>query len=335
MSRLKKEESAREIRKLDAKINTAQKYMREVIAEANRFNEVYENKRIGYYEYAQHYDKLKDRMDDYSRYISNYRRKIAELKSTEKTILPYAFIIAAVILGIFLVFNSLEGMITGFAVFGQEGIIREINCDGCSEYNVPINAVVLMKLNVSLAGKLVEYYPSSWDIINTNEGIVSVHNSSYYKIEWELAEHSQISYSIKSPENAGGSYRFRAELLNESANEVTLELVAEAGAGYSIPVEENITIPEENVSIPEEYTLPEDNTTIPQPEANYTIPPEEDVGFGIMPINDTNKTQGNFTELSYDIEVFANSGRYMCESNQPYAKCIKDDGKEAYYGELN
>lgn len=290
MSKLKKkEEGAKEIIKLNARIKIAQKCMLELIAEANRLNEVYENKRVSYYEYAHHYDKLKDRMNDYSRYTSDYRRKIAELKSTEKTILPYAFVILAVIIGIFFVFNSLEGRITGFAVFGQEGVTREINCDGCSGYNVPANAVVLMKLNVSSAGKLAEYYPSSWDVINTNGGIVSVHDYEYYKIEWELAEAGGISYSIKSPENAGGSYTFRAEFLNESLNEVTLELFAEAGAGYSLPVEENITIPEEGIAIPPEENItvpPEENITIPPetpetnislPEENITIPPEENI----------------------------------------------------------
>ncbi len=57
-----------------------------------------------------------------------------------------------------------------------------------------------------------------------------------------------------------------------------------------------------------------------QPTENLSLQLGNESGFGIMPVNDTNITQGNFTKVSYDIEVFANGGRYMCESNYTYAR---------------
>lgn len=75
----------------------------------------------------------------------------------------------------------------------------------------------------------------------------------------------------------------------------------------------------------------EEGSTNEEPIENSSKEFNKEVNLEYIEVKEQKK---EFTTISYNIEIFANGGEYRCSGNQPYSKCIKHDGKEAYYGEL-
>ncbi len=98
---------------------------------------------------------------------------------------------------------------------GQVKFDRDLDCHKCGKHKAPPNSIINMSISAGKLGMLEDYYPSSWQLINENNGIVESVNESYNKVSWNNKDKSW--YLIKSPERTTPStkYEFYSKLDNE------------------------------------------------------------------------------------------------------------------------
>ncbi len=229
-----KREHQKEINKLLFNIKLTKKYRQELIKKADKLNKDYENKRIGFLLYSKTYDKLKQKEDYYNEYILSCSERISRIKREQRAekipAVAASILIILLILGTSLLVKQNLNLITGAAIagygygsYGKEtsSITRKISCNGCKNNSVPPSTEINISFIVNKALLLKEIYPSNWNIIDANKGIISVYNSTHYAIEWELTTNT-TSYSIESPES--GIYSFTA-LFDDQIDSINLEII--------------------------------------------------------------------------------------------------------------
>jgi len=105
---------------------------------------------------------------------------------------------------------------------------RDLICHKCGKHKAPPLTEVNVTISASVTNPvendiLTDYYPNDWLVINANEGVVSVYNSTYNKIEWNVGSITDsVSkwYLIRSPQRTipPTKYYFQSELAEQKSD---------------------------------------------------------------------------------------------------------------------
>lgn len=113
--------------------------------------------------------------------------------------------------------------ITGFHSFnGNITIDSETFFKDSIPTNTPINFTV--NINATESGILKVIYPILWDVIDADQGYVSVFDKKNYKIEWEVEGNISKTYILISPDKAG-EYSFKTVFNNVLVSDKLIKVI--------------------------------------------------------------------------------------------------------------
>jgi hypothetical protein len=105
---------------------------------------------------------------------------------------------------------------------------RILDCQKCGQHKAPPLIDVKMTITATVSSPmqntyLIDYYPSEWTVIDSNQGMISVFNSSYNMIKWDIpSAQGSVSkwYIIKSPQRTlpPTKYYFFSEMKNQKSD---------------------------------------------------------------------------------------------------------------------
>lgn len=167
----------------------------------------------------------------------------------------YEIISVALLLIIFCGLIFLKPSITGYTVLElNETFERRVECDGCNETYIPGGVNVSITITAMLSetvenATLVEYYPSSWSLIDAGGGIVSVADENHFKIEWPVSNVDTITktYVVIAPEDST-DFMFDAKVFVTVPEEVIEENVSEEINITEVNITEEVNVTEINIS---------------------------------------------------------------------------------------
>jgi len=105
---------------------------------------------------------------------------------------------------------------------------RTLDCQKCGQHKAPPLTDVKMTITATISSPiqntyLIDYYPSEWTVTDSNQGTISIFNSTYNTIRWNIPNvQSSVSkwYMIKSPQRTlpPTKYYFFSEMQNQKSN---------------------------------------------------------------------------------------------------------------------